>query len=123
MRISDWSSDVCSSDLSALAKAALPSASSFTLSPTCWSLPQASITKASLTAMQAMVSTPLALNSAAFCTKPGRCLAEQVGVKAPGTENSTTRSEEHTSELQSLMRTSYAVFCLKKKTYTYNIHR
>src|SRR3546814_1083580 len=26
-----------------------------------------------------------------------------------------TRSEEHTSELQSLMRTSYAVFCLKKK--------
>src|SRR3546814_8591890 len=28
----------------------------------------------------------------------------------------TTRSEEHTSELQSLMRTSYAVFCLKKKT-------
>src|SRR3546814_5698534 len=28
----------------------------------------------------------------------------------------STRSEEHTSELQSLMRTSYAVFCLKKKT-------
>src|SRR3546814_9450219 len=28
---------------------------------------------------------------------------------------SRTRSEEHTSELQSLMRTSYAVFCLKKK--------
>src|SRR3546814_6989831 len=31
----------------------------------------------------------------------------------------TERSEEHTSELQSLMRISYAVFCLKKKTYTY----
>src|SRR3546814_10439703 len=30
------------------------------------------------------------------------------------------RSEEHTSELQSLMRISYAVFCLKKKTLTYN---
>src|SRR3546814_7433588 len=29
---------------------------------------------------------------------------------------STDRSEEHTSELQSLMRISYAVFCLKKKT-------
>src|SRR3546814_8771266 len=28
------------------------------------------------------------------------------------------RSEEHTSELQSLMRNSYAVFCLKKKNYT-----
>src|SRR3546814_10019333 len=32
------------------------------------------------------------------------------------------RSEEHTSELQSLMRISYAVFCLKKKTITkYNV--
>src|SRR3546814_5507490 len=30
------------------------------------------------------------------------------------------RSEEHTSELQSLMRISYAVFCLKKKTQTIN---
>src|SRR3546814_9820228 len=29
------------------------------------------------------------------------------------------RSEEHTSELQSLMRISYAVFCLKKKNYKY----
>src|SRR3546814_7810831 len=33
----------------------------------------------------------------------------------------TSRSEEHTSELQSLMRISYAVFCLKKKTK--NIHK
>src|SRR3546814_1773351 len=31
------------------------------------------------------------------------------------------RSEEHTSELQSLMRISYAVFCLKKKKYTYSM--
>src|SRR3546814_2530385 len=30
----------------------------------------------------------------------------------------STRSEEHTSELQSLMRISYAVFCLKKTTHT-----
>src|SRR3546814_4224568 len=30
------------------------------------------------------------------------------------------RSEEHTSELQSLMRISYAVFCLKKKTYIHH---
>src|SRR3546814_7115596 len=34
--------------------------------------------------------------------------------------NSRVRSEEHTSELQSLMRISYAVFCLKKKTVTTN---
>src|SRR3546814_7778509 len=33
------------------------------------------------------------------------------------------RSEEHTSELQSLMRISYAVFCLKKKTQTYQKHK
>src|SRR3546814_6612497 len=36
------------------------------------------------------------------------------------------RSEEHTSELQSLMRISYAVFCLKKKTqnkHTQDIHQ
>src|SRR3546814_1860846 len=33
-----------------------------------------------------------------------------------------TRSEEHTSELQSLMRISYAVFCLKKKKTTTYIH-
>src|SRR3546814_7462671 len=32
--------------------------------------------------------------------------------------STTTRSEEHTSELQSLMSISYAVFCLKKKTNT-----
>src|SRR3546814_4826101 len=34
------------------------------------------------------------------------------------TEQLKTRSEEHTSELQSLMRISYAVFCLKKKKQT-----
>ena len=61
-----------------------------TLSLVPWSLPQAPITNASFTARQTMLSTPLALNAAAFCTKPGRCLALQVGVKAPGTANSTT---------------------------------
>src|SRR3546814_1496312 len=35
----------------------------------------------------------------------------------------TRRSEEHTSELQSLMRISYAVFCLKQKIRTYITHR
>src|SRR3546814_9707422 len=37
-----------------------------------------------------------------------------------GLEAERARSEEHTSELQSLMRISYAVFCLKKKTIRYN---
>src|SRR3546814_10098267 len=35
---------------------------------------------------------------------------------SPGSVRQPGRSEEHTSELQSLMRISYAVFCLKKKT-------
>src|SRR3546814_6008805 len=39
-----------------------------------------------------------------------------------GVERGAARSEEHTSELQSLMRISYAVFCLKKKKYTTNTH-
>src|SRR3546814_2310271 len=42
---------------------------------------------------------------------PGSVSAQDV---APAPQ--TARSEEHTSELQSLMRSSYAVFCLKKKT-------
>src|SRR3546814_3447895 len=37
-------------------------------------------------------------------------------------ENPFDRSEEHTSELQSLMRISYAVFCLKKKNKTHTLH-
>src|SRR3546814_8486984 len=38
-----------------------------------------------------------------------------------GVARSVNRSEEHTSELQSLMRISYAVFCLKKKKKRYNL--
>src|SRR3546814_4810755 len=41
-------------------------------------------------------------------------LGERMAIMAPA----TPRSEEHTSELQSLMRISYAVFCLKKKKTT-----
>src|SRR3546814_9442322 len=37
-----------------------------------------------------------------------------------GSKALNNRSEEHTSELQSLMRSSYAVFCLKKKKFTHN---
>src|SRR3546814_6604316 len=39
-------------------------------------------------------------------------------VDVPDTDHGMQRSEEHTSELQSLMRISYAVFCLKKKKHT-----
>src|SRR3546814_7911555 len=40
----------------------------------------------------------------------------------PGAADLATRSEEHTSELQSLMRISYAVYCLKKKITTITIN-
>src|SRR3546814_3171514 len=42
--------------------------------------------------------------------------------RAFGGMTQNMRSEEHTSELQSLMRISYAVFCLKKKTQYTNTH-
>src|SRR3546814_3382949 len=42
-------------------------------------------------------------------------LAEQYQVSREAQDTLAVRSEEHTSELQSLMRISYAVFCLKKK--------
>src|SRR3546814_8127782 len=53
------------------------------------------------------VTTPsLSISLVAFCAKVA-------GSDAP------SRSEEHTSELQSLMRISYAVFCLKNKNHTH----
>src|SRR3546814_6142284 len=50
---------------------------------------------------------------------PSACSA--MATAMPGKMWPPVRSEEHTSELQSLMRISYAVFCLKKKKL-YNIH-
>src|SRR3546814_4716291 len=44
-------------------------------------------------------------------------MAKRVKALNDRREQLKARSEEHTSELQSLMRTSYAVFCLKNKTY------
>src|SRR3546814_5062704 len=55
-------------------------------------------------------------------------IAEEAARDVMGVSNSECRSEEHTSELQSLMRISYAVFCLKKKkkshekNNSYNTH-
>src|SRR3546814_10551471 len=93
MRISDWSSDVCSSDLREVRIEVDP------------------VRLASLGVTAAEVSR--ALREVEQQSSGGRT---QFG----GDEQSvrtiaTVRSEEHTSELQSLMRISYAVFCLKKK--------
>src|SRR3546814_4402966 len=57
-------------------------------------------------------------DSAAFRTGKGRSQQHQAppSARISGCSIKLQRSEEHTSELQSLMRISYAVFCLKKKT-------
>src|SRR3546814_9648293 len=52
--------------------------------------------------------------SGGACWQASRCLS--FAAESPGAK---PRSEEHTSELQSLMRISYAVFCLKKKKLRY----
>src|SRR3546814_4878622 len=59
----------------------------------------------------------------ALMTADGRVLAESMAIlNHLGPDGIEKRSEEHTSELQSLMRISYAVFCLKKKTITTTYH-
>src|SRR3546814_6580880 len=61
---------------------------------------------------------------AMWTRKPGKSHGRERGIGAKDSQAGAVRragpdrSEEHTSELQSLMRISYAVFCLKKKTKT-----
>src|SRR3546814_5212706 len=55
-----------------------------------------------------------------FTPKAVRDANNQTKTTPKISENYSPRSEEHTSELQSLMRISYAVFCLKKKTNTHS---
>src|SRR3546814_14278319 len=65
-------------------------------------------------------STQAPLDRFAGQMMPTRIEAEDKAVVLP--RDGARRSEEHTSELQSLMRISYAVFCLKKKKHRkYNI--
>src|SRR3546814_3121572 len=56
-----------------------------------------------------------------YCTEDYITVAGPRFVADVGKQFQKERSEEHTSELQSLMRTSYAVFCLKKKNTTRQI--
>src|SRR3546814_10786617 len=106
MRISDWSSDVCSSDLP-LRELAQPTK-------------RTAMGRFNHENVAFMASTD---RRVAFYmgddTTPG-CIYKFVPDRAYSDTNraANTRSEEHTSELQSLMRISYAVFCLNKKTNT-----
>src|SRR3546814_3942168 len=125
MRISDWSSDVCSSDL----RLSLHHRLSHALPGLCRGA-AAGVAVAGL-ALHPLVPPARAAYhgcDAIAATRVGRAGTrpdDDVGARgrprafptrprAPS--GADRRSEEHTSELQSLMRTSYAVFCLKKKT-------
>src|SRR3546814_6803214 len=117
MRISDWSSDVCSSDLNRLdplhgaqprlrLQRCLPGPGSHLLG--CFG--------------RASPGARPTLNPQPQLNRPRQKSNKQTDNQNPKetymiklTPLSALRSEEHTSELQSLMRISYAVFCLKKK--------
>src|SRR3546814_7136832 len=115
MRISDWSSDVCSSDLDGnAARVLLPRADVHADAAAA----ETAAADAAATGAHAHSAAAVAVRGPAeqhaIGTEPGRFLA-QLGDHRIHLVLLAVRSEEHTSELQSLMRISYAVFCLKKK--------
>src|SRR3546814_7912038 len=102
MRISDWSSDVCSSDLRAVRR-----------------VPELADARLARTARHRRRDDRRTGGDARravrrHAARDQRLAAARCGRLAAATRYAA-RSEEHTSELQSLMRISYAVFCLKKK--------
>src|SRR3546814_8384253 len=102
MRISDWSSDVCSSDLLRLS----PGLSGGAILSRSEGLPDLRGDR------EYPAHDHRAQDSRLSAALPG-------DIAGPTIEQPSVwyfRSEEHTSELQSLMRISYAVFCLKKNT-------
>src|SRR3546814_4427397 len=106
-RISDWSSDVCSSDL--VGNSALPLAHALRLE----TIPVSRVENMCATGTEALRAAVYAVASGAIDF--GLALGVEK-LKDTGYGGlPLRRSEEHTSELQSLMRISYAVFCLKKK--------
>src|SRR3546814_6663227 len=122
MRISDWSSDVCSSDLSRTTPSSLEREyplNLFMIGDQELEMLSADQRIASVVLRDVDISyersgqEPLLVVSNCSLTV-GR--EEFVAVVGPsGCGKSTVRSEEHTSELQSLKRISYAFFCWKKK--------
>src|SRR3546814_7292829 len=126
MRISDWSSDVCSSDLADdIAAGVRRSAAEIEAAD------RQPVAREAVHRPQAqhlvdgeLAVVPMAAGGAGLALDVGggqHVLSQDEAAQArrEGLEAAEhavgERSEEHTSELQSLMRISYAVFCLKKK--------
>src|SRR3546814_2888232 len=118
MRISDWSSDVCSSDLEIIGRDLKPQRPRIgdegkillhqieDRNPRQIDL---------LLPGQQQQQVQWALPAIQLEIEGLRGVARRGEVEILGVAHAGSRSEEHTSELQSLMRISYAVFCLKKK--------
>src|SRR3546814_6455221 len=104
MRISDWSSDVCSSDLATdIAERGIDvSGVSHVINFELPNVAEQYVHRIGRTARAGAEGVAIS-----FVADDERQYLKQI--------EKMTRSEEHTSELQSLMRISYAVFCLKKK--------
>src|SRR3546814_7300352 len=109
MRISDWSSDVCSSDLLVGPTTLLALLNSLQMGFRTLAIEQRS---SEVWQLLSAVKAEFGKFAGVLEKAHGQLDTVQNSIKAAGVR---TRSEEHTSELQSLMRTSYAVFCLKKK--------
>src|SRR3546814_3280597 len=131
LRISDWSSDVCSSDLSRRQQASKPETDLQRAAP----LDQPDRIVGGTRGGPGQLHAGHGMDQHAAPDPTQRPLEVHrvcVHILFPGRENvdpitrnrldmRVPRSEEHTSELQSLMRISYAVFCLTKKKTKHNI--
>src|SRR3546814_5580980 len=134
MRISDWSSDVCSSDLVGAALQAVSRNHPETRGnpPFCGTMSRGNERDLAQSLKKRCADKYIAMSrdiafillSPATSRKPSNLPNPTLNPSEPRQKMRATldraplpetRSEEHTSELQSLMRNSYAVFCLKKK--------
>src|SRR3546814_4448614 len=118
MRISDWSSDVCSSDLRGLTRGSCSDSGSWNQAGNGWDVGRwRRPCRARANGVAGWAEGRLAMASPAGTNgcKSAICPLASANDRRVAPEGQECRSEEHTSELQSLMRISYAVFCLKKK--------
>src|SRR3546814_7271148 len=130
MRISDWSSDVCSSDLVQRDRAVLEqvlNAADLNVHDGPHVLSSQAVEQYDLIQAVEELRPEMGTDNLHYLRfhilhlLPFRKIGEILAAQIAGQDDQRVaeihgaRSEEHTSELQSLMRISYAVFCLKKK--------
>src|SRR3546814_1485289 len=124
MRISDWSSDVCSSDLRLTSSSATKGNSPSKRRSAPCTVATGPITRQPQSSSNSWRSIAIRNSSSTirivFCMTNYQPAREAFPSGMTISASKPPRSEEHTSELQSLMRNSYAVLCLKKKTNTHD---